>query len=69
MTIDEVINNRMNNGNDKSFVDDHNDFKQFVTLEFQNINQKITNFNMKGQYLRGNTLNEPQEERKTANNS
>ena len=59
----------MNSGNDKSFVDDHNDFKQFVTLEFQNVNQKITNFNMKGQYLRGNTLNEQQEERKTANNS
>ena len=59
----------MNNGNDESFVDDHNDFKQFVTLEFQNVNQKITNFNMKGQYLRGNTLNEQQEERKTANNS
>ena len=59
----------MNNGNEKRFVDDHNDFKQFVTFEFQNINMKITNFNMKGQYLRGNTLNEQQEERKTANNS
>ena len=67
VSIDEDINNRMNNHNDESFVDDHNDFKQFAT--FQNINQKVTNLNMKGWYPRGNTLNEQQEERKAANNS
>ena len=67
VSIDEDINNRMNNRNDESFVDDHNDFKQFVT--FQNIKQKFTNLNMKGRYPRGNTLNEQQEERKAANNS
>ena len=55
VSINEDINNRMNNHNDESFVDDHNDFKQFVT--FQNINQKVTNLNMKGWYPRGNTLN------------
>ena len=69
MSIDEDIHIRRNNGNDKRFVDDFVDFKKFVTLEFQNINQKIAKLNMKDQYPKGNTLNEQQEEWKVANNS
>ena len=62
------INIRRNNGNDERFIDDFVDFKKFATLEFQNINQKIANLNMKDQYSQGNTLNEQQEEWKVANN-
>ena len=67
VSINEDINNRMNNHNDESFVDDHNDFKQFVT--FQNINQKVTNLNMKGWYPRGNTLNNKKSGRQQNNSS
>ena len=49
-TIDEDINIRRKNGNDERFINDFVDFKKFVTLEFQNINQKIANLNMKDQY-------------------
>ena len=69
MSIDEESNIRRNNGNDERFIDDFVDFKKFVTLEFQNVNQKIANLNMKDQYSQGNTLNEQQEEWKVANNS
>ena len=69
VSIDEDINIRRNNGNDESFIADFVDFKKFATLEFQNINQKISNLNMKDQYSQGNTLNEQQEEWKQANNS
>ena len=47
-----------NNGNDESFIDEFVDFKKFVTVEFQNINQKIANLNMKDQYSQRNTLNQ-----------
>ena len=50
------------NGNDERFIDELVDFQKFFTVEFQNINQKIANLNMKGQYPQGNTLNEQQEE-------
>ena len=46
VSIDEDMNIRMNNGNDERFIDD---FVNFVTLEFQNINQKIANLIMKDQ--------------------
>ena len=59
----------MENGNDERFVDEFADFKKFFTLEFQNINQKIANLNMKDQYPQGITLSEQQEEWKEANNS
>ena len=49
VSIDEDMNIRMNNGNDERFIDDFVDFKKFVTLEFQNINQKIANLIMKDQ--------------------
>ena len=62
MSIDEDINFRRNNGNDKRFIDDFVAFKKFVTLEFRNINQQIANLNMKDQYPQGNTLNEQQGE-------
>ena len=62
MSIDEDINLRRNNGNDKPFIDDFVAFKKFATLEFQNINQQIANLNMKDQYPQGKTLNEQQEE-------
>ena len=42
---------------------------KYVTLEFQNVNQKIANLYMKDQYSQGSTLNEQQEEWKVANNS
>ena len=51
-----------NSGNDERFTDEFVDFKKFVTVEFQNIKQKITNLNMKDKYPQGNTLNEQQEE-------
>ena len=38
-------------------------------MEFQNVNQKIADLNMKDQCSQGNTLNEQQEEWKVANNS
>ena len=67
VSIDENINIRRNNGNDECFIDDFVAFKKFVTLKFQNINQKIAN--LKDQYPQGNTRNEQQEEWKEANNS
>ena len=69
MSIDDDSNIRRNNGNDERFIDDFVDFKKYVILEFQNVNQKIANLNMKDQYSQGNTLNEQQEEWKVANNS
>ena len=62
VSIDKDINTRRKNGNDKSFLDDFADFKRFVVLENQKINQKIANLNIKDQYSQGNTLNEQQEE-------
>ena len=50
VTIDEDINIWRSNGNDERFIDVFIDFKKFLTLEFQNINQKIANLNMKDQY-------------------
>ena len=50
VSFDEDINIRRNNGNDERFIDDFVAFKKFVTFEFQNINQKIANLNMKDQY-------------------
>ena len=67
--VDEDNNIRRSNGNDERLIDDFVDFKKSVTLDFQNINQKIANLNMKDQYPQGNTLNEQQEEWKEANNS
>ena len=58
VSINEDINIMRNNGNDERFIDEFVDFKKFVTVEFQNINQKIANLNMKDQYPQGNTLNE-----------
>ena len=46
-SINENISIRRSNSNDKRFIDDFVDFKIFVSLEFQNINQKIANVNMK----------------------
>ena len=69
MSINEDINIMRNNGNDERFIDEFVDFKKYVTLEFQNIKQKIANLNMKDQYPQGNTLNEQQEDWKEANNS
>ena len=46
-SINEDISIRRSNSNDKRFIDDFVDFKIFVSLEFQNINQKIANVNMK----------------------
>ena len=62
VSIDKDINTRRKNGNDKSFLDDFVDFKRFVVLENQKINQKIANLNIKDQYSQGSTLNEQQEE-------
>ena len=50
VSMDEGSNIRRNNGNDERFIDDFVDFKKYVTLEFQNVNQKIANLNMKDQY-------------------
>ena len=50
VSFDEDINIRRNNGNDERFIDGFVTFKKFVTFEFQNINQKIDNLNMKDQY-------------------
>ena len=41
VSIDEDSNIRRNNGNDGSFIDDFVDFKKYVTLEFQNVKQKL----------------------------
>ena len=38
-------------------------------MEFQNVNQKISNLNMKDQYSQENTLDIQQEDWKVANNS
>ena len=56
-SIDEDNNIRRTNGNEERFIDYFVDFKKFLTLEFQNINQKIANLNMKDQYPQGSTLN------------
>ena len=69
MSIDEDSNIRRNNGNDERFMDDFVDFKKYVTLEFQNVNQKIANLNIKEQYSKGNTLNEQQDKWRVASNS
>ena len=69
VSINENINIMRNNGNYERFIDEFVDFKKFVTAEFQNINQKIANLNMKDQYPQGNTLNEQQEDWKEAHNS
>ena len=61
VSINENINIMRNNGNYERFIDEFVDFKKFVTAEFQNINQKIVNLNMKDQYPQENTLNERQE--------
>ena len=58
MSINEDISIMRNNGNDERFIGESVDFKKFVTMEFQNINQKFANLNMKDQYPQGNTLNE-----------
>ena len=68
-SIDEDINIRKNNGRGKRFIDAFVDFKKFVSLEFQNINQKIANLNMKDQFSQGNTVNEQQKQCKEAINS
>ena len=66
VSINEDINIMRNNCNDELlFVD----LKKFVTVKFQNINQKIANLNMKDQYPQRNTLNEQQGEWKEAHNS
>ena len=58
VSINEDINIMRNNGNDECFIDEFVDFKKFVTVGFQNINQKIVNLNMKDQYPQRNNLNE-----------
>ena len=60
-SINENVNIMRNNGNYERFIDEFVDFKKFVTVEFQHINQKIANLNMKDQYTQENTLNERQE--------
>ena len=57
VSIDEDNNIRRTSGNEERFIDYFVDFKKFLTLEFQNINQKIANLNMKDQYPQGSTLN------------
>ena len=57
VSIDEDNNIRRTNGNEERFIDYFVDFKKFLTLEFQNINQKIANLHMKDQYPLGSTLN------------
>ena len=69
VSINEGINIMRSNGNDERFIEEFVDFKKFVTVEFQNIKQKIANFNMTDQYPQGNTLNELQEEWKEAHTS
>ena len=50
VSIIEDINIMRNNGNDERFIDESVDFKKFVTVEFQNMNQKIAKLNMKDEY-------------------
>ena len=69
LSSDEDINIMRNNVNDERFIDEFVDFKKFVTVEFQNIKQKIANLNKKDQYSQANTLNEQKEEWKEAHNS
>ena len=57
------MNIRRNNGNDGGFIDDFVDFKEFVILEFQNMNQKIANLNMNDQYPQAKNLNSMENER------
>ena len=54
--VDEDNNIRRSNGNDERLIDDFVDFKKSVTLDFQNINQKIANLNMKDQYPQGTSI-------------
>ena len=63
------MNIRRNNGNDGGFIDDFVDFKKFVILEFQNINQKIANLNMNDQYPQAEDLIEQHGEWTGSNNS
>ena len=56
MSIDGDVHIRKNNGNEERFLDASVGFKKFVALEFQNINQKIANLNMKDQYSQRNIL-------------
>ena len=49
VSIDAAINNVLN-GNEERFIADFVDFKIFITLESQSINQKIANLNMKDSY-------------------
>ena len=58
-----------NNVIDGRFIDEFVDFKKFLTVEFQNIKQKIANLNMTDQYPQGNNLNEQPEEWKEGHNS
>ena len=57
VSIDEDNNIKRTNGNEERFIDYFVDFKKFLTLKFQNVNQKIANLNMKDQYPQGSTLN------------
>ena len=54
--VDQDINIRRSNCNDERFIDDFVDFKKSVALDFQNINQKIANLNMKDQYPQGTSI-------------
>ena len=54
--VDQDNNIRRSNCNDERFIDDFVDFKKFVALDFQNINQKIANLNMKDQYPQGTSI-------------
>ena len=54
--VDQDNNIRRSNCNDKRFIDDFVDFKKSVALDFQNINQKIANLNMKDQYPQGTSI-------------
>ena len=54
--VDQDNNIRRSNCNDERFIDDFVDFKKSVALDFQNINQKIANLNMKDQYPQGTSI-------------
>ena len=54
--VDQDNNTRRSNCNDERFIDDFVDFKKSVALDFQNINQKIANLNMKDQYPQGTSI-------------
>ena len=57
VSINEDNNIRRTNDNEERFIDYFVDFKKFLTLKFQNVNQKIANLDMKDQYPQGSTLN------------